>query len=632
MIEHAVASRTPRVVLSVGALAYAVGVIVASANPGPRAWALHSLGFLPPALRTLGLALLVLGIAKLVHGAFRPGENPAATPPERTSAPKRAKVKHAGAKRANRQFFLPLLLIPLAATFALLRARTQFLGDGTVWLSGLQANVVTAKNEPLSAALWLGVTSLLRTFHVPIEAHTLAVLPILCGLAAATFAWGIARELAPQKQERITTLVLLLTLATTQLFCGYIESYPPVAMLVFGFLWLGLRRVRGEGPILLLPIAFALCVAGHLATAVLTPAFLFLALRGREPKAHRFALAAAGPALAIGLLLLLGSNPAEWFRSFATATRGGDVGNLSTTVVKPAYGILSLDHLVDFGNAILLILPIPLLLLLARLAERRGRITPLAPDTAFLAIAAVPGVALVALLRLPLPPAQDWDLISILLLPAAVFAIRAGRSLFTAPDSKRLNLGLATFAAGALLPYLLVNANESTAIRRFETILSPDAKITSFARAYGNYALWKQFSGRGNPASAHPYAIRALESEGGNPRYWTNVGLDLYQMKRYDEALPYLEEGAKRGPNLWVLRYNLGLCLKEKGRYVEAANEFGIAARTGGGRPEVLHNLGIALFKSGRADSAIAIWQDVARRWPAYAQALQAQQGGAPPP
>src|SRR6185503_10242319 len=175
----------------------------------------------------------------------------------------------------------------------------------------------------------------------------------------------------------------------------------------------------------------------------------------------------------------------------------------------------------------LLILPVPLLLLAARLAERRGRITPIAPDTTFLALAAIPGVALVALLRLPLPPAQDWDLLSILLLPAAVFAIRAGRSTITAPGSRRLNLGLATLACGAILPFLLVNANESAAIRRFETILSPEAKITSFARAYGNYALWKHFSGRGNPADAHPYAIRAHESEGGNPRYWTNVGLDL---------------------------------------------------------------------------------------------------------
>jgi tetratricopeptide (TPR) repeat protein len=626
MNDTAVASKTPRIVLAVGGLAYLVGVFAASANPGPRAWALHSLGFTPTLVRMGGLAVLAAGVALLFVGVLgaAPAPGRPETTPRRASATKRSKDK-----RANRRFFLPLLLVPLAVIFAHLRARTQFLGDGTVWLSGLQANVVTAKNEPLSATLWLGVTSFLRMLHVPIEANTLAVLSILCGLAAAVFAWGIARELAPQKPGTVTAFVLLLTLATTQLFCGYIESYPPVAMFVFGFLWLGLRRIRGEGPALLLPIAFALCVTGHLATGVLAPAYLFLALRGPEPKTRRAALAAAGPALAVALLLLLGSNPAEWLRSFATAIRGGDVANLSTTVVKPAYGVLSVDHLVDFGNALLLILPVPLLLLLARFVELRGRVTPLAPDTTFLALAAIPGVALAALLRLPLPPAQDWDLMSILLLPAAVFAIRAGRSIFAAP---RVNLGLAILACGALLPFLLVNANETTAIRRFEAILSPEAKITSFARAYGNYALWKHFSGRGDPASAHPYAVRAHQSEPGNPRYWTNVGLDLYQMKRYDEALPYLEEGAKRGPNQWVLRYNLGLCLKEKGRYEEAADEFGVAAGIGGGRPEVLHNLGIALFRSGRPDSAIVIWQDVARRWPAYAKALQTKQGGAPPP
>ena len=621
------ASRTPRIVLAVGALGYTAGVIAASVNPGPRAWALHSPGFLPPVIRVGCFVLLAVGAALLLAGAFRPTEAAAAAPPPRRGAAS----KRAKAKRANRQFLLPLLLVPLAAIFAHLRARTQFLGDGTVWLSGLQANVVMAKSEPLSAALWLWTTHLLRALHVPIEANTLAVFPILCGLAAATFAWGIARELAPQHGTK-TAVALLLTLAVTELFCGYMESYPPVATFELGFLWLGLRRVRGGGPVLLLPVAFALCVAGHFATAVLAPCYLFLALRGPEPRGARLALAAAGPALAVGLLLLLGSSPAEWLHSLGTASRGADVGNLSTTVVQPAYGILSTDHLVDFLNGILLILPVPLLLLLARLAERRGRPLPLAADTAFLALAAIPGIALAAVLRLPLPPAQDWDLTAILLLPTAVFAIRTGRSLYTAPDAGRWNAGLVTLAFGALIPFLLVNGNESAAIRRFETILEPGARISSFARAYGNYALWRQFSGHGDFARAHPYAVRALEAERGNPRYWTNVGLDLYQMKRYDEALPYLEEGARRGPDLWVSRYDLALCLKEKGRNAEAADEFGIAARIGGGRPEVLHNLGIVLYRSGHPDSAIAIWEAVSKRWPAYARALQTRTGGAPPP
>src|SRR6185503_13616708 len=325
MNDTAVASKTPRIVLAVGGLAYLVGVFVASANPGPRAWALHSLGFTPSLVRIGGLAVLAAGVALLLVGAL----GGTAAPEHSPTTPHRGPTKkHAKGKRAKRQFFLPLLLVPLAAIFAHLRARTQFLGDGSVWLSGLQANMVTAKNEPLSATLWLGVTSLLRSLHVPIEANTLAVFSILCGLAAATFAWGIARELAPQKPATAIVFALLLTLATTELFCGYIESYPPVAMFVFGFLWLGLRRVRGAGPTLLFPVAFVLCVTGHLATGVLAPAYLFLALRGPESKAHRIALAAAGPALAIALLLLLGSNSAEWLRSFATAIRGGDVANL----------------------------------------------------------------------------------------------------------------------------------------------------------------------------------------------------------------------------------------------------------------------------------------------------------------
>lgn len=617
---------TSRAALSVCAVAYLAGVVAATVSPGPLAWGLHSPGFLSPILRAGTIGVLVCGAILLFHGALRPGSVASVPVKRRGPAPTRGK-----AKALNRAQLLPLLLLPLAALFWILRARTQFLGDGTVWLSGLQSGIVTAKSEPLSGAIWLGFSALLRATGRPITANTVAIVPILCGLASAAFAWGIAREIAPQKHGTKTAVGLLLTLGVTQLFCGYIESYPPVAMFVLGFLWVGLRRVRGDARALfLLPISFALCVASHFATATLAPAYVLLALRGSEPRARRLALAAIGPALAIALLLLLGSKPQDWLHSLGTASRGADVTNLSTTVVEPAYGVLSLDHLVDFLNALLLILPIPLLLLAAQVVARRGRITPLAPDTGFLALAAIPGVALAALFRFPLAPAQDWDLTSILLLPLAVLGIRVGHAIFAAPEARRFSAGLVTLALGSLLPFLLVNANEASAIRRFETILAPDAKVTSFARAYGNYALWRLFSGRGDHERAHPYAVRALESEKGNPRYWTNVGLDLYQMKRYGEALPYLEEGAKRGPDIWVSRYDLGLCLKEMRRYEEAAREFRIASRIGGGRPEVLHNLGIALYRAGHPDSAVAIWQEVSRRWPAYESALKRANPAAP--
>jgi len=625
MFERAISSKRLRVVLGVGAFAYVAAALAASWNPGPRVWGLPFLSLLPPIPRVVIVILLLLGATWLALGPERALPNQVDPANRKSPRAKRRKPEAPG-----RHVLLPLLLLPLGAAFALLRPRTQFLGDGTVWLSSLQASVVTAKSEPLSAALWLWAMSALRAFHVPIGASTAAVFPILCGLVAATFAWGIARELNPQKHGFVVVLALLLTLGVTQLFCGYIESYPPVAMFVFGFLWIGLRRARGEGPAALLPIAFALCVASHFATAYLAPAFLFLALRGPEPRAQRFALAVAGPALAVALLLLLGSSPSEWLHSIGTASRGADIANLSTTVVKPAYGILSPGHLVDFLNALVLILPVPLLLLLARLAG--GRFSPMTPDALFLATAAIPGLLLAALLRLPLPPAQDWDLTAILLLPAAVFFIRAGRSIYTVPGPQRIGAGLVTLSLAALLSFLCVNANEAAAIRRFETILAPGAKITNFARAYGNYALWMHVSGRGDHEQAQVYSRRALEAERGNPRYWTNVGLDLYRMKRYDEALPYLQEGARRGPGLWVPRYNLALCLKELKRYAEAADEFGVAAQIGGGRPEVLHNLGIALYESGHPDSAIAIWQAVTRTWPSYAAALKAKQGGGAPP
>lgn len=614
MSERILTSGLQRTVLAIGAVAYVAGILVASAHPGPRAWALHLPGFLPAIPRTVIVALLAAGAILLVLEAMRPRPAPSGdtwndpTPPTRRT----------NRVRAGRARLVPLLLLPLAMILWLLRARTQLLGDGTVWLSGLQAGVVTAGSEPLSAFLWLGLASILRSLNLPITAETVAILPIACGLVAAVFAWAIARELTPQKYGTTTALAFLLTLGITQLYCGYIESYPPAAMFVLGYLWVGMRRVRGAGPAFLLPLSFALCIASHFVTAALTPSFVLLALREPGSRLRRFALAAAGPALAVLSLLLMGSHPADWLRSLGTAARGVDTAGLRTTVIAPAYGVLSGAHLVDFVDALLLVLPIPLLLLVSQLAEWRGRVTPVGPDMTFLAFAAIPGSALAALLRLPLPPAQDWDLTAIMLLPTAVFAIRAARSVFAVPGAKRLKTGLVLLSAGGLLSFLLVNANEAAAIRRFETILAPGARITTLARAYGNDVLWKFHSERGDFGVAHRHSLRALEAEPNNPRYWTNAGLDLYRLGRFDEALPYLEGGVRRGLHHWDAMYDLGLCYNAKGRYAEAAEQLGLAVRYGGDRPEVLHSFGIALYRSGRPDSAIAIWCQVIARWPTY--------------
>lgn len=619
-------TRASRAVLAAGALVYAAAVAVASAHPGPRAWGLHLPGFLPLPERVLVLGLLFGGALLLVHDLAR------ARASREADAGGHAARRKRGGIRFPRWSAL-VLLIPWAAALWAFRTRTHFLGDGTVWLKGLQASEINPFSEPLSAALWSGFASVLRAARTPIDAVSVGLFSILWGVLAAPILWGIATEFASKSGSRGFALVILATLGASQLFFGYIESYPPTCVAILVFLWLGLRRARGAGNPLWLAAALVVAVTSHLAALYLIPSYLFLTLRERAPLLRRAALAVLPLAAAAALLLLLGFRPARWLGSFQIAARAALPGHGAASLAKP-YAALSLDHAWDLLNAALLVLPIPALLLLARAPSIAWKPWGYGPPTLFLAVAAASGLLMAVFLVLPVPPAQDWDLTSLLLLPLAILGVKVAFSEQGRVGLKR-GIALAALGAGALLSFVLVNADEAAGVRRFESIIGPGAKVTAYGRAYGNELLASYHEDRSDHARALVHARRALDAEPTNPRYWIKVGAALYELGRFDEAIPVLEEAIRRGPRRHDGHYNLGNSLTRKGRYAEAVTRFRDAAALSEPRPDYLHNMGVALFYAGEVDSARAVWEEVVRRWPDYAlsrRSLMLHFSSAPPP
>jgi len=332
---------------------------------------------------------------------------------------------------------------------------------------------------------------------------------------------------------------------------------------------------------------------------------------------ERAALAAAPAAGTAALLVLLGYPPSRWMGAFRIAARAVESGHRAAALAKQ-YGVFSLDHAWDVLNAILLALPVPALLLLAALAAFALGAAEAAASTLFLALAALPGLLLAASLVLPVAPAQDWDLTAMLLIPLAVLGVRAGFSIPKLSMRGPRGAGIVTLGTGALLSFVLVNANEESGLRRFETLVGPGARITDYARAYGNEVLATYDVSRKDYARAEGHASRALEAEPTNPRYWIKKGAALYELGRYEEAIPVLREGIRRGPNRDDGYYDLGNCLARKHLYPEAVANYREAVRRSEPRPDYYNNLAVALYHSGSTDSARAMWTEVLRRWPGY--------------
>ncbi len=627
-------SYVARGLLAAGAAAYAVSVAVASQHPGPRAWALHLPGFLPPPARFLVMALLFGAALLLVVDLLRPG---ASGPSRPEGAPRRSASRDRPSRQTpgTKPLRLPrwsgwLLLLPWAWILWELRVRTLFLGDGTIWLGGIQSGRPSPFSEPLSAATWSGYASILRTLGFPVVAPTVGALSILAGVVAAAILWGIASELTPRTGSRAFAFAVLATLGLAQLYFGYIESYPLASVAILAYLWLGLRRARGADHPLWLATALAIAMTLHLVAGYLVPSYLYLALREKRPLHSRAVLALLPLAGAAAILLFLGFKPSQWLVPLNIVARAVQPGHDIAVFAKP-YTPLSLGHAWELLNAILLVLPVPGLLLIAAAAGRgvgRDATAPSGPDadaaTVFLAAAALPGLITAIVLVLPVPPAQDWDLASIMVLPLAVLGVKVGCSIPKVPLRGTRGVALVLLGAGATLSLVLVNANETSGVHRFETLVGPGAKITAYGRAYGNELLASYYEDRNDYSGALVHAQRAREAEPTNPRYWVKTGAALYNLHRYDEAIPVLEEGIRRGPNRDDAYYDLGNCFTRKGRYDAAAASYREAIRLAGPSADYLNNLGVALYSAGESDSARLVWTDVVRRWPGYGRSRRA--------
>src|SRR5262249_32356010 len=134
--------------------------------------------------------------------------------------------------------------------------------------------------------------------------------------------------------------------------------------------------------------------------------------------------------------------------------------------------------------------------------------------------------------------------------------------------------GLAAASVATLALFVFVNASARAGTERFETLIAPDARITTFARAYGNEILTHYYRHMGDDADAFRHAKALLGLEPTNPRYWAMNGTLYYLRGSYAEAIPYFEQAERRGRQAATTWTNYAICLSQVGRHAEALERF----------------------------------------------------------
>ncbi|MCP4569437.1 MAG: tetratricopeptide repeat protein [FCB group bacterium] len=367
-----------------------------------------------------------------------------------------------------RWLFTGFILLPL---FWFLRMPTNLLGDGYTVINNIADDIpVVFKWSEIGAVTIVHyIASLLPIEGLARGEYAFAIVSVFSGAVTVFFFSGLAYELGQDSIRRLAAFCLLLFSGWTLLFFGYAENYPLLWPFVTGYLYFGLRYIRGQnsliGPTILILIAALL----HLQTVFFLVSYpLLLVARGKGrsffQKHTKLLLIAAGFVVLSGL--------AAFVYKYLTAMEFM-IHFLPPFSGRPPttdYAVFSPTHLLDILNELSLLIPVWPILLLTAIWGRRDKSHD-AVDFFLLAFSAG-GIILLFILDPRIGMGRDWDLFALTGLGPLLYLLR--RSFNSSIRIDRLWPGIALLSLVLILPYFATNLSYQPSIEYVKSLLHLD--------------------------------------------------------------------------------------------------------------------------------------------------------------
>ena len=331
--------------------------------------------------------------------------------------------------------------------------------------------------------------------------------------------------------------------------------------------WFALeRRVHIAVPV----VCFALLPGLNLGTLIFAPSLVYLLLK-RFSEKKLLVLAAMS---AVGLLGLVGLYFTGYdFAAFLGHVSTGTSDFLPLFSVNDGnfpYPMLSLLHLLDWGNAMMLIVPfgliIPAIVLHYMPPDRRWK----DPVLLFLIVASACGLLFTWIINSALGMARDWDMLASFFVPLMISNVYLlSHPLMTEPRRPVLLL-VTGVTVLHLAAFVGINADEGRHLARFRALNSTTLNSLATQMAYNEALANFYFDGK-EYGEAKRYYVEYMKIDSINPRILANIS-DVYRK------------------------------LGEKGRYFESLKR---AAALHNPNPGIYSNLGVEY--ASRGDTANAI-------------------------
>lgn len=455
---------------------------------------------------------------------------------------------------------LPLAAIAILAggVFYLLRQKTFFLGDGYLRLRVTKDLVMFSSGSPIGNLM---PTTFYKFFHANFGAAPLLIWQwtnIIAGVIAIYFAGLYIKKLFPAKSKAILIGLAIFLTGLVQMFFGYVESYSYFATFIL-LHFLGLILMLRTGKISVLPMLTFFLAFGFTPTAVVfapaTALAYYFALKknGFSPDSKKKIVYAGGTIIGLFLIMIIGF----WIGGYSPGNFWGGMTKVSHILpiigTDKVIGILSLGHLADILNQILLVAPAVIAIPLVVKNFKWNY------ENYVLGAAIAMALLFLLLFKSDLGNSRDWDLFSLVTFPITLFILFNIKAENGSLKPLILIVLVSLIHTGS---WVAVNASENLSLDRIKVLAETPywhnhEKSVTFdgIRQYyfdkvKNMSVKEYLSNeelaeyQTNLRYSLQYAQAANFYE-ENERYIYTMGLIHYQLGRFDSASFYLKQLAE---------------------------------------------------------------------------------------
>ncbi len=295
---------------------------------------------------------------------------------------------------------------------------------------------------------------------------------MLAGIGFLVTMYFTVKMVATDKKIHLLSFALSMSLPSSLLFFGYVETYAVVLFSISLYILTGILYLRQRIPFALVAACFVFQCLTHYLTVLTGPSLIYLAYEGFRKGDRKDVILGVTVLICVIISIFIGIGGD--LRGFYSAMPHQHYLPLFPSEnpaeqYSTAYTILSWKHAVDILNLSILLFPASLYLYFAK--QRKLVDTQSAAQGKYFLYGLIPIMLFAMIAKFDPGTARDWDVLAPYAYPAVLLGVSTFISRQRSENGKMILLLLTGITIANSFLFFSVNASVKRSLERFESLL-----------------------------------------------------------------------------------------------------------------------------------------------------------------